>query len=74
MKVHMDIKMSPTRIEASNLNSDEILRSLTDPKENSNDIAISAGSNLRVVAIKSSTYEETFDTIIRKCVEAYKKE
>jgi hypothetical protein len=64
----------------------KILESLSDikGKANTNDIAMRAGSKLRVIVIKDSTYDDlkefafrydshpTFDTIIRKLFEAYK--
>jgi hypothetical protein len=83
-----------TKLEASSTTGDsysrsheiQILESLSDikGKVNTNDLAIRAGSKLRLLAIKDSTYDdlrdlacqsnnrETFDGIIRKCVEAYK--
>ena len=69
---------------ASHSHEIQILESLSDiqGKVNTNDLAIRAGSKLRLLAIKDSTYDdlrdlarqsnnrETFDGIIRKCVEA----
>jgi len=65
----------------------QILESLSDitGKINTNNLAITAGSKLRVIAIKDSTYDDlrkfafrnekhpTYDKIIRKLFEAYKK-
>jgi hypothetical protein len=64
-----------TKLEASNDNESAVTTT--------NDLAARAGNNLRVIAIKNSTYEslrelggrstrETYDSIVRKCVEAYK--
>ena len=63
----------------------QILESLSDikGKVNTNDLAIRAGSKLRVIAIKDSTYNDlrefafnyknhsTYDEIIRKLFDAY---
>jgi hypothetical protein len=67
---------STTKLETSNENESAATTT--------NDLAIRAGSNLRVIAIKTDTYDslrelagqgnnhKTYDSIIRKCVEAYK--
>jgi hypothetical protein len=73
-----------TKLEASN--ETQILESLSDinGKVNTNDLATRAGNDLRVIAIRDSTYKDlkefaltyeshpTFDTIIRKLFEGYK--
>ena len=65
----------------------QILESLSDitGKINTNNLAITAGSKLRVIAIKDSTFNdlrelagqtnnrETYDSIVRKCVEALRR-
>jgi hypothetical protein len=76
--------------EASTIDSNshelQILESLSDinGKVKTNDVAIRAGSKLRVIAIKDSTYNDlreftfnyknhsTYDNVIRKLFEAYK--
>jgi hypothetical protein len=71
-------KLSPaTKLETANEN--ENAATTTD------DVASRAGNNLRVIAIRDSTYNDlkqfalryeshpTFDTIIRKLFEAYNK-
>lgn len=84
-------KLLPTKQEVSTTvtHSQEIqiLKSLSDinGKANTNDLANRAGSKLRVIAIKDSTYNDlkefafnyknhsTYDEIIRKLFEAYTK-
>jgi hypothetical protein len=80
----MNKSPTATKLKALNADESEILQSLTDTKLNTNDLASRAGSNLRVIAIRESTYKDlrefaltydshpTFDTIIRKLFEAYK--
>jgi hypothetical protein len=70
-------KLSTTKLEASNENESQVLQSLTDAKLNTNDLATRAGRNLRVIAIRDSTYNDlkgfafkyeshpTFDTIMQ---------
>jgi hypothetical protein len=79
-----NVNKPSTKLESAFSNETKILQSLTNTKLNSNDIAIEAGSNMRIVALKADTYNdlrdlasqstgrETFDSIIRKCIEAYK--
>ena len=80
----------PTKLQAStsvdsHSREIQILHSLSDinGKANTNYLAIRAGSKLRVIAIKDSTYNDlrefafnyknhsTYDEIIRKLFEAY---